>query len=75
MAGYQNLSEFELVVKIGARDMGHSNSEVERKFGFSRTIISRTLPYRNPAKHQIFDIAAPEKDHARTGQTKTDENH
>ncbi|GBM39045.1 hypothetical protein AVEN_119749-1 [Araneus ventricosus] len=41
MAGYQDLSDFERGVIIGAREMGHSISEVAMKFGFSRTIISR----------------------------------
>ncbi|GBM89980.1 hypothetical protein AVEN_41356-1 [Araneus ventricosus] len=41
MAGYQNLSEIERGVIVGAREMGHSISEVEVKFGFSRTTISR----------------------------------
>ncbi|GBM73036.1 hypothetical protein AVEN_115678-1 [Araneus ventricosus] len=33
MAGYQDLSEFERGVIVGAREMGHSISEVEMKFG------------------------------------------
>ncbi|GFY04104.1 HTH_Tnp_Tc3_2 domain-containing protein [Trichonephila clavipes] len=41
MAGYQNLSEFEHGVIVGAREMGHSISEGAMKFGFSRTTISR----------------------------------
>ncbi|GBM80778.1 hypothetical protein AVEN_173500-1 [Araneus ventricosus] len=36
MAGYQDLSEFECVVIVGAREMGHSISEGAMKFGFSR---------------------------------------
>ncbi|GBM66566.1 hypothetical protein AVEN_251981-1 [Araneus ventricosus] len=41
MAGYQDLSDFERGVIISAREMGHSISEVEMKFEFSRTTISR----------------------------------
>ncbi|GBO33180.1 hypothetical protein AVEN_24672-1 [Araneus ventricosus] len=41
MAGYQDLSDFERGVIVGAREMGHSISEVGMKFGFSRTTISR----------------------------------
>ncbi|GBM76744.1 hypothetical protein AVEN_86319-1 [Araneus ventricosus] len=49
MAGYQDLSEFERGVIFGARGMGHSISEVEWKFGFSRTTISRVYrEYREP---------------------------
>ena len=40
MAGYRDLSEFERGVIVGAREMGHSISEVAMKFGFSRTTIS-----------------------------------
>ncbi|GBL84127.1 hypothetical protein AVEN_118545-1 [Araneus ventricosus] len=41
MTGYQDLNEFERGVIVGAREMGHSISEVAMKFGFSRTTISR----------------------------------
>ncbi|GBM61947.1 hypothetical protein AVEN_60807-1 [Araneus ventricosus] len=41
MACFQDLSDFERGVSIGAREMGHSISEVAMKFGFSRTTISR----------------------------------
>ncbi|GFX47185.1 HTH_Tnp_Tc3_2 domain-containing protein [Trichonephila clavipes] len=41
MAGYQDLSEFELGVIGGAREMGHSISDVVMQFGFPRTTISR----------------------------------
>ncbi|GBN93364.1 hypothetical protein AVEN_515-1 [Araneus ventricosus] len=41
MAGYQDLSDFERGVIIGAREMGRSISEEAMKFGFSRTTISR----------------------------------
>ncbi|GBL89691.1 hypothetical protein AVEN_104642-1 [Araneus ventricosus] len=41
MARYQDLSDFERGVIIGARKMGHSISEVAMKFGFSCTTIPR----------------------------------
>ncbi|GBM35291.1 hypothetical protein AVEN_38157-1 [Araneus ventricosus] len=41
MAGYQDLSDFERGLIIGAREMGHSISEVAMKFGFSRATNSR----------------------------------
>ncbi|GBM03049.1 hypothetical protein AVEN_14560-1 [Araneus ventricosus] len=41
MAGYQDLSNVERDVIVGAREMGHSISKVEMKFGYSRTTISR----------------------------------
>ncbi|GBL90080.1 hypothetical protein AVEN_37351-1 [Araneus ventricosus] len=41
MACFQDLSDFERGVIVGAREMGHSISEVAMKFGFSRTTISR----------------------------------
>ncbi|GBM72150.1 hypothetical protein AVEN_82111-1 [Araneus ventricosus] len=41
MAGYQDLSDFERDVVIGAREMRHSISDVAMKFGISRTTISR----------------------------------
>jgi transposase len=41
MAGYHDLSDFERGLVVGAREMGHSISEVEMKFGFSRTTIAR----------------------------------
>ncbi|GBM09900.1 hypothetical protein AVEN_241223-1 [Araneus ventricosus] len=51
IAGYQDLSDFERGVIIGAREMGHSISEVAMKFGFSRTTISRVYrEYRVSAK-------------------------
>ncbi|GBL73879.1 hypothetical protein AVEN_230825-1 [Araneus ventricosus] len=51
MAGYEDLSDFERGVIIGAREMGHSISEVAMKFGFSRTIISRV--YR---EYRVCDL-------------------
>ncbi|GBN50277.1 hypothetical protein AVEN_27543-1 [Araneus ventricosus] len=37
MACFQDLSDFERGVIVGAREMGHSISEVAMKFGYSRT--------------------------------------
>ncbi|GBM19148.1 hypothetical protein AVEN_79870-1 [Araneus ventricosus] len=51
MTGYQDLSEFERGVIVGAREMGHSIPEVAMKFVFSRTIISRVYrEYRESGK-------------------------
>ncbi|GBL77639.1 hypothetical protein AVEN_152878-1 [Araneus ventricosus] len=51
MTGYQDLSEFERGVIVGAREMGHSISEVGVKFGFSCTAISRVYrEYRESGK-------------------------
>ncbi|GBO14169.1 hypothetical protein AVEN_132745-1 [Araneus ventricosus] len=51
MVGYQYLSEFERGVMVGAREMGHSISEVAKKFGFSHTTISRVYrEYRESGK-------------------------
>ncbi|GBN90022.1 hypothetical protein AVEN_15538-1 [Araneus ventricosus] len=41
MAGYQDSSDFERGVIIGAREIGHNISEVAMEFGFSLTTISR----------------------------------
>ncbi|GFW42447.1 hypothetical protein TNCV_240441 [Trichonephila clavipes] len=60
--GYQDLSEFERVVIVGEREMGHNIYEVVMKFGFSHTTISRVyLEYGESAKHQIYDIDATGK--------------
>ncbi|GBL90990.1 hypothetical protein AVEN_184386-1 [Araneus ventricosus] len=40
MAGYQDLSDFERSVIVGAREMRHIISEIAMKFGFARTTIS-----------------------------------
>ncbi|GBM28062.1 hypothetical protein AVEN_27449-1 [Araneus ventricosus] len=40
-AGYQDLSNFERGLIVGAREMGHIISEVAMKFGYSHTTISR----------------------------------
>ncbi|GBN08465.1 hypothetical protein AVEN_52389-1 [Araneus ventricosus] len=55
MAGYQDLSDFERGVIVGAREMGHSISEVAMEFGFSRTTISRVYrEYRVSCKTSNF---------------------
>ncbi|GBL86768.1 hypothetical protein AVEN_96009-1 [Araneus ventricosus] len=55
MTGYQDLSEFERVVIVGAREMGHSISEVAMKFRFSRTTISRVYrEYQESGKTSIL---------------------
>ncbi|GBM35726.1 hypothetical protein AVEN_58408-1 [Araneus ventricosus] len=41
MAGYQDLSNFERDVIVGAREMEHSISEVVMEFRYSRTTVSR----------------------------------
>ncbi|GBO22628.1 hypothetical protein AVEN_77608-1 [Araneus ventricosus] len=41
MAGFQDISDFERGVIVGAREVGHSISEVAMKFGFLSTTISR----------------------------------
>ena len=51
MAGYRDLSEFELSVIVGARGMGHSFSEVAMRWRFSRTTIPRMhCEYRESGK-------------------------
>ncbi|GBL96696.1 hypothetical protein AVEN_255688-1 [Araneus ventricosus] len=55
MAGYKDLRDFERGVIVGAREMGHSISEVAMKFVFSRTTISRVyLEYRVSDKTSNF---------------------
>ena len=62
MTGYDDLSEFERDVTVGAREMGHSMSEVAMHKGFSRTTISRVhVNIGNLVKHRISDIAAAGK--------------
>ncbi|GFX37047.1 HTH_Tnp_Tc3_2 domain-containing protein [Trichonephila clavipes] len=41
MTAYQDLSQFERGVTVGAREMGHGISDVAMIFGFSLTTISR----------------------------------
>ncbi|GBM98152.1 hypothetical protein AVEN_167423-1 [Araneus ventricosus] len=76
MAGYQDLSDFELGVIVGAREMGHSIPEVAMKFGFSRTTISRVYrEYRVSGKTSNFLHGwGPEKDLERTGPLTSDAN-
>ena len=51
MARYHDLSEFERGVIVGAREMGHSISEVAMRWGYSRTTISRMYrEYRESGK-------------------------
>ncbi|GFU57564.1 uncharacterized protein TNCV_3637251 [Trichonephila clavipes] len=51
MTGYKDLSEFERGVIIGAREMGHSISEVAMKFEYLRKTISRVYcEYRKSGK-------------------------
>ncbi|GBN95590.1 hypothetical protein AVEN_229811-1 [Araneus ventricosus] len=55
MADYQDLSDFERGIIVGAREMGHSISEVAMEFGFSRTTISRVYrEYRVSGKRSNF---------------------
>ncbi|GBN92341.1 hypothetical protein AVEN_5270-1 [Araneus ventricosus] len=55
MARFQDLSDFERGVRIGAREMGHSISEVAMKFVFFRTTISRVYhEYRVSGKTSYF---------------------
>ncbi|GBM78780.1 hypothetical protein AVEN_81953-1 [Araneus ventricosus] len=57
MACFQDLSDFERGVIVGAREMRHSISEVAMKFGFSRTTISRVYPeYRVSSKTSNFRL-------------------
>ncbi|GBL98391.1 hypothetical protein AVEN_187729-1 [Araneus ventricosus] len=62
LAGYQDLGDFERGVIVCSREMGRSISEVEMKFGFVRTTISRVcVNIGYPVKHQISDIGAAGK--------------
>ncbi|GBM38674.1 hypothetical protein AVEN_37467-1 [Araneus ventricosus] len=55
MACFQDLSDFERGVIVDAREMGHSISEVEMKFGFSNTTITRVYrEYRVSGKTSNF---------------------
>ncbi|GBO20086.1 hypothetical protein AVEN_163355-1 [Araneus ventricosus] len=57
MASFQDLSDFERGVIVGAREIGHRISEVAMKFGFSRTTISRVYrEYRVSVMGIIEDI-------------------
>ncbi|GBN80295.1 hypothetical protein AVEN_138584-1 [Araneus ventricosus] len=74
MAGYQDLSDFERGVIIGAREMGHSISEVAMKFGFSRKAISQVYrEYRISGKTSNFRYrCGRKKDIERTGPLTSD---
>ncbi|GBN04297.1 hypothetical protein AVEN_173690-1 [Araneus ventricosus] len=62
IAGYQDLSDFERGVIVGAREMGHIISEETMKFGFSRRTISLVYrEYRISGKTSNSDIGAAEK--------------
>ncbi|GBM07190.1 hypothetical protein AVEN_15432-1 [Araneus ventricosus] len=76
MAGYQDLSDIERGVINGAREMGHSISEVPMKFGFSRTTISRVYrEYRVSGKTSNFrHQCGRKKDLERTGPLTSDAN-
>ncbi|GFX98193.1 HTH_Tnp_Tc3_2 domain-containing protein [Trichonephila clavipes] len=54
MADNENLSEFERGVIFGARERGHSISEVAMKSGFSPTTISRV--YREYLESDVQPI-------------------
>ncbi|GBM09876.1 hypothetical protein AVEN_241204-1 [Araneus ventricosus] len=55
MACFQDLSDFERGVIVGAREMGHSISEVAMKFEFLGTTISRVYrEYRVSGKTSNF---------------------
>ncbi|GBL83710.1 hypothetical protein AVEN_132627-1 [Araneus ventricosus] len=55
MACSQDLCDFERGVIVGAREMGHSISEIAMKFGFARTTISRVYrEYRVSGKTSNF---------------------
>ncbi|GBO40004.1 hypothetical protein AVEN_103972-1 [Araneus ventricosus] len=76
MACFQDLSVFERGVIVGAREMGHSISEVAMKFGFSRTTISRVYhEYRVSGKTSNFSHrCGRKKDLERTRPLKSDAN-
>ncbi|GBO33081.1 hypothetical protein AVEN_20051-1 [Araneus ventricosus] len=74
MAGYQDLSDFERGVIVGAREMGHRISEVAMKFGFLRKTISRVYrEYRVTGKTSNFrHRCGRKKDLKRTGPLTSD---
>ncbi|GBL78984.1 hypothetical protein AVEN_48945-1 [Araneus ventricosus] len=76
MVGYQDLSDFERGVIIGAREMGYSISEVGMKFGCSRTTISRVYrEYRVSGKTSNFrHRCCQKKDLEKTGPLTSDAN-
>ncbi|GBO27141.1 hypothetical protein AVEN_152737-1 [Araneus ventricosus] len=76
MACIQDLSDFERGVIVGAREMGHSISEVAMKFGFSRTTISRVYrDYWVSGKTSNFrHRCGRKKDLEKTGPLTSDAN-
>ncbi|GBM88949.1 hypothetical protein AVEN_146640-1 [Araneus ventricosus] len=62
MAGYQVLSNFERGFIVGAREMGHSISEVAMKFVYSHTTISRVYhEYRVSGKTSNLRLRRDQK--------------
>ncbi|GBN54432.1 hypothetical protein AVEN_266700-1 [Araneus ventricosus] len=76
MAGYQDLSDFERGFISVAREIGHSISEVEMKFGFAWTTISRVYrEYRVSGKTSNFRHRCGwKKDLEKTGPLTSDAN-
>ncbi|GBN94723.1 hypothetical protein AVEN_102320-1 [Araneus ventricosus] len=76
MACFQDLSDFEHGFIVGAREMGHSISEVAMKFGFSRTTISRVYrEYKVSSKTSNFrHRCSRKKDLEKTGPLTSDTN-
>ncbi|GBO34734.1 hypothetical protein AVEN_235770-1 [Araneus ventricosus] len=76
MEGYQDLSDFERGVIVGAREMRHSLSEVAMEFGFSRTTISRVYrEYRVSGKtSNSRHRCGRKKDLEKTGPLMPDAN-
>ncbi|GBM27768.1 hypothetical protein AVEN_183074-1 [Araneus ventricosus] len=76
MACFQDLSDSERGVIVGAREMGHSISEVAMKFGFSRTTIPRVYrEYRVSGKTSNFlHRCGRKKDLEKTGPLASDAN-
>ncbi|GBM70602.1 hypothetical protein AVEN_5975-1 [Araneus ventricosus] len=76
MVCFQDLSDFEHGVIAGAREMGHSFSEIAMKFGFSPTTISRVYrEYRVSGKTSNFrHRCGQKKDLEKTGPLTSDAN-
>uniref|UniRef100_A0A6Q2XWL8 Transposase Tc1-like domain-containing protein n=1 Tax=Esox lucius TaxID=8010 RepID=A0A6Q2XWL8_ESOLU len=69
MASYHDLIDFQHGLIVGAREMGHSISEVEEKFGFSRTTVSRVYrEYKNSGKTSAFNAGPSTNISVRTVQ-------
>ncbi|GBO39336.1 hypothetical protein AVEN_203375-1 [Araneus ventricosus] len=73
---FSRLSDFERGVIVGAREMGHSMSEVVMKFGFPRTTISRVnREYRVSGETSNFrHRCGRKKDLEKTGPLTSDAN-